>query len=70
VKSDDFLRVALKIGRDGTIIDQEIMKSSGHERFNFFALECLSKSTPLPAMPVEMNKEFIELELRFRPPQN
>ena len=70
VKSDDFLRVALTIGRDGAIIGQEIMKSSGHDRFNFYALECISKSTPLPAMPVEMDKEFIELELRFRPPQN
>ncbi|MFW2367168.1 MAG: energy transducer TonB [Desulforhopalus sp.] len=70
VKSDDFLRVALTIGRDGTIIGQEIMKSSGHDRFNFYALECISKSSPLPVMPVEMDKEFIELELRFRPPQN
>ena len=70
VKRNDFLRVALKIGRDGAIIGQEIMTSSGHDQFNSFALECISKSTPLPAMPIEMNKEFIELELRFRPPQN
>ncbi len=70
VKTDDFLRVALKIDRDGTIIAQEIMKSSGNDRFNFYALECISNSSPLPAMPAEMKKEFIQLELRFRPPQN
>ena len=70
VKSDDFLRVAIKIGRDGTITDREIVTSSGNDQFNSYALDCITKSTPLPPMPVEMEKEFFELELRFRPPKN
>lgn len=70
VTSDDFLIVALTIRRDGTINDQQVVKSSGNVQFNSYALECISKSTPLPPMPDEIAKEFIEVELRFRPPQN
>lgn len=70
VKSDDFLKVAIKITRDGTIADREIVSSSGNDQFNLYALECISKSLPLPPMPVEIKKEFTDLELRFRPSQN
>ena len=70
VKSDDFLKVAIKITRDGTIADREIVSSSGNDQFNLYALECISKSHPLPPMPVEIKKEFTDLELRFLPSQN
>lgn len=70
VKKDDFLRVSIRIGTDGTISGQEIVTSSGNDQFNSYAFECISESTPLPAMPAEIKKEFIELELWFRPPQN
>jgi len=70
VKSDDFLKVAIKITRDGTIADREIVSSSGNDEFNLYALECISKSLPLPPMPVEIKKKFTDLELRFRPSQN
>ena len=70
VTNDDFLRVAIEIRRDGTISGREIVESSGNDQFNLYAFECLEKSAPLPAMPEEMEKESIELELRFRPPQN
>ena len=69
VKADDFLKVAIEIDRDGTITGQEIVESSGNERFNAYAFECLENSTPLPAMPEEMKKDSIEFELRFRPPK-
>lgn len=70
VKSGDFLRVGLTIERDGTISAQEVVESSGNSQFNSYALEGLSKSSPLPSIPDAIDKEFIELELRFRPPQN
>jgi TonB family protein len=70
VKSDDFVRVGLTIERDGTISAQEVVESSGNSQFNSYALEGLTKSTPLPSIPDEIDREFIELELRFRPPQN
>lgn len=69
VKADDFLKVAIEIDRDGTITGQEIVESSGNDRFNSYAFECLEKSDPLPAMPEEMKKNSIEFELRFRPPK-
>ena len=69
VRPDDFLRVSLTINRDGVISNQKILDSSGNEPFNGFALECISKTSPLPPLPDEINKETKELELRFRPHQ-
>ena len=70
VQKDDFLRVAIEISEDGTFAEPEVVKSSGNEPFNSYALECLSKSTPLPPIPAEIGKDTVELELLFRPPQN
>lgn len=70
VQKDDFLRVAIEISKDGTFAEPEVVKSSGNEPFNSYALECLSKSTPLPPIPAEIGKDTVELELLFRPPQN
>ena len=70
VRLDDFIQVSLIINKDGTIADQKIAESSGNEPFNGFALECISNSAPLPPIPDEINRETMELELRFRPPQN
>jgi len=54
----------------GGITGEEIVKSSGNDQFNSYALQCISKSAPLPSIPDEIKKEYIELELRFRPPAN
>ena len=70
VQQDDFIRVAVSIGKDGTITDSEVVESSGNGQFNSYALECLSKSSPVEPIPGELEKDAIELELRFRPPQN
>ena len=70
VKSDEFLKVAVTIKRDGTVTDQRVVESSGNDQFNAHALESLTKSIPLPSIPAEMNREFIEVELSFKPPKN
>ncbi|RZW12823.1 MAG: TonB family protein [Desulfobulbaceae bacterium] len=69
VKQDDFLKVAVTITKDGTISKSEVVESSGNEQFNSYALESLEKSSPLEPIPDEIGKDAMELELRFRPPQ-
>lgn len=70
VEQDDFIRVAVTIGKDGAITTSEVMESSGNEQFNSYALECLEKSSPVEPIPDELGKDTMELELRFRPPQD
>jgi TonB family protein len=69
VKQDDFIKVAITIGKDGTISKSEVGESSGNEQFNSYALESLEKSSPVEPIPDELGKDTMELELRFRPPQ-
>ena len=70
VRPDDFLKVSLTINRDGVISAQKILDSSGNDPFNGYALECISKTSPLPPIPDEISTNTMELELRFRPPQS
>jgi TonB family protein len=70
VEQDDFIRVAVTIGKDGAITKSEVVESSGNEQFNSYALECLEKSSPVGPIPDELGKDTMELQLRFRPPQD
>ena len=70
VTPDDFIRVAITIDRDGSISESEVVESSGNDPFNSYALECLTKSSPVEPIPDEIGKDAMVLELRFRPPQN
>ena len=70
VTQDDFIRVSITIAKDGTISDSEVVESSGNDPFNSYALECLTKSSPVEPIPDEIGKDSMMLELRFRPPQN
>ena len=70
VTHDDFIRVAITISKDGTISESEVVESSGNDPFNSYALESLTKSSPVEPIPEEIGKDVMVLELRFRPPQN
>jgi TonB family protein len=70
VKQDDFIKVAITIGKDGAITASEVVESSGNDPFNSYALECLTKSSPLEPIPDEIGKDSMELDLRFRLPQD
>jgi colicin import membrane protein len=54
------LIVSIRISREGKILSQEIEQSSGNALFDRSALKALSKASPLPPPPVEM-----EVGLRF-----
>ena len=69
VTQDDFIRVAITITKDGTISESEVVESSGNDPFNSYALESLTKSSPVEPIPDVIGNDTMELELRFRPPQ-
>jgi colicin import membrane protein len=52
--------ISIKIDRDGKIVSHEIEKSSGNVLFDRSAIKALSKASPLPPPPVEM-----EIGVRF-----
>lgn len=52
--------IAVKIDRDGKVVSREIEKSSGDTLFDRSALKAISKASPLPPPPVE-----IEIGIRF-----
>ena len=70
VQQDDFVRVVVTIGKDGAITESEVVESSDNDQFNSYALECLETSSPVEPIPDELGKDTMELELRFRPPQD
>lgn len=54
--------IAVKIDRDGKVVSREIEKSSGDTLFDRSALKAISKASPLPPPPTE-----IEIGIRFYP---
>lgn len=54
------LIISIKISRNGKIISREIEKSSGNMLFDNSAIKALSKASPLPPPPAEM-----EIGVRF-----
>jgi colicin import membrane protein len=54
--------IAIKILKDGTTIVQKVEKSSGNSLFDRSALKALTKASPLPPPPYEM-----EIGVRFSP---
>lgn len=52
--------ISIKITKDGTIIAQKIEKSSGNSLFDRSAIKALTKASPLPPPPYE-----IEIGVRF-----
>jgi TonB family protein len=52
--------ISVKIDRDGKVVSREIEKSSGDTLFDRSALKAISKASPLPQPPVE-----IEIGIRF-----
>ncbi|UCD34572.1 MAG: cell envelope integrity protein TolA [Nitrospiraceae bacterium] len=52
--------ISIRIGKDGRVLSQEIEKSSGNILFDRSVTKAISKASPLPPPPVEM-----EIGLRF-----
>ena len=59
--------VVIQIEKDGTISNQFFEQKSGDRLFDQFVLKTLQDSSPLPEIPVNMDKKSLEIGFRFRP---
>lgn len=59
--------VVIRVTSDGRIIDQFFEKKSGDRLFDQFVLKALQDGSPLPPIPAALNKNNLELGLKFVP---
>lgn len=59
--------VSITIAANGQIVNQTIEKESGDKLFDQFVLKTLEAANPLPAPPPALQKQRIEIGLRFKP---
>ena len=59
--------IVIRIAKDGTIIDQFFEQRSGDRLFDQFVLKALQDGSPLPPIPAALQKNNVELGLRFVP---
>lgn len=59
--------VAIKISRDGSLLDHKLEKSSGSELFDQSLINAVIKAAPFPALPEGLEGEYLETGLRFCP---
>lgn len=52
-----------RVGRDGSVMAQEIREDSGHTLLDEAALEMLARATPLPAFPQDMQGDYLDVVL-------
>ncbi|MGV1099019.1 TonB C-terminal domain-containing protein [Thiovibrio sp. JS02] len=59
--------VVIRVRRDGVVINKFFEKKSDNIYFNQFVEKTLKDSSPLPAFPVGLEDEEMEIGLKFRP---
>ncbi|RVU33649.1 TonB family protein [Hwanghaeella grinnelliae] len=52
-----------RVGRDGSVLAQEIREDSGHVLLDEAALEMLARATPLPTFPQDMPGDYLDVVL-------
>jgi protein TonB len=52
--------------REGQVLSFELTSSSGHDTLDGEVREMIKRAQPLPALPEEMNRDRIELEVPVR----
>ena len=65
VSPEDFVDIVIKVRSDGVIIGRRIEASSGHQEFNLLALRKIANSAPLPTFPETVEKEYVNIGIRF-----
>ncbi len=59
--------IVIQVDRNGNIIKQFFEKTSGDRLFDQFVLKTLQEGAPLPVIPEALQKDRVEIGLRFRP---
>jgi periplasmic protein TonB len=61
-------QVSLVIGRDGRLVDKQLVQSSGNRAYDQALLASLERAQPLPPLPDSFRDDFFAAPLRFIPP--
>lgn len=59
--------VSITIGSDGQILQRDFEKKSGDALFDQFVLKTLDAANPLPVPPPALQKQHLEIGLKFKP---
>jgi len=59
--------VSITVGANGQIVSQSFEKESGDKLFDQFVLKTLEAANPLPVPPPALQKQRLEIGLRFKP---
>jgi protein TonB len=54
------------MNREGRVLSFEVVGSSGHDMLDSEVREMIRRAQPLPALPEDMDRERLELELPVR----
>jgi TonB family protein len=60
-------KVAIKIRRDGRIVDISMEKRSGNRSYDESVLRALRAVDPLPPIPLSVDEDPLEVEMTLRP---
>lgn len=62
--------VTLNLSADGEVLDVEVTKSSGDEKYDYSVLAAVGRANPLPAPPADLYKKYFTIfRLAFHPTQ-
>jgi colicin import membrane protein len=59
--------VELQIAKDGTILSERIVKSSGNREYDSSVLRAVRKADPLPPPPAKVYEDFKVVRVIFDP---
>jgi TonB family protein len=62
--------VRFNIKDDGEITGLRLVRPSGNALYDDSVLRAIERSSPLPPPPENVRKDFSEVEITFRPPEN
>jgi protein TonB len=58
--------IAFTIGRDGTVLDAAVRRSSGYSFLDKAGLDLIRLASPMPALPETLDKETLAIEIPIR----
>lgn len=61
------VEMAIKIRRDGTVVDIMIETRSGNRLYDESVIRAIRAAEPLPRIPLAIKEDILELGFRFRP---
>ncbi len=67
VKKDFLTLLAVKVRRDGMVVDITIDQPSGNRAYDESIMRAIKAAEPLPRFPAAIREDILELGFRFRP---